>query len=69
MQKVITITTTTNVLTKDKEHIAREYPEINEYLDVGYVVSNLVPVTLPVEGAYKYSLTFVLSDKYPLDQV
>ena len=64
MQKVITITTTTNILGKDDGFIETEYPELNKYLDEGYIVSQLIPVTLNTDGVYKYSLTFVLHSTF-----
>ena len=61
MQKVITITTHTNIIEKENKFTEKEYPSLNKYLNEGYVVSQVVPVVPGANTAYMYSLTFVLT--------
>jgi len=63
MQKVVTVTTHTNVLDKNQTYVEREYEKINQYLQEGYVVIQLVPFTTSAEGSFRYTLTFVLEKK------
>ena len=44
MQKVITITTHTNVINQDSKFTEKEYPKLNEYLEGGYKVKSTVPI-------------------------
>ena len=60
MQKVITITTHTNIIDKDNKFTEKEYPTLDAYLKDGYKVMQVIPVTLNSTTAYMYSLTFVL---------
>ena len=60
MQKVITISTHTNVFDSDQGFIEKEYPILNSYLEQGYVVTQVVPITPSSTNTYMYSLTFVL---------
>ena len=60
MQKVITVTTHTNIIDKDSKFIEKEYPQLNAYLEDGYKVKEIVPITLQSTTAYMYSLTFIL---------
>ncbi|MGU9939752.1 hypothetical protein [Empedobacter brevis] len=60
MQKVITITTHTNILDRDNKFIEKEYPQLNIYLEDGYKVKDVIPITLASTSAYMYSLTFIL---------
>jgi hypothetical protein len=60
MQKVITITTHTNIIDKDNKFTEKEYPTLDTYLKDGYKVMQVIPVTLNSTTAYMYSLTFVL---------
>ena len=60
MQKIITVTTHTNIIDKDNKYIEKEYPKINEYLEDGYEVKQVVPVVTNSESSYMYSITFVL---------
>ena len=60
MQKVITVTTHTNIIDKDSKFTEKEYPKVTAYLTEGYKVIQVVPVTTSAESSYMYSLTFVL---------
>lgn len=60
MQKVITVTTHTNIIDKDAKFTEKEYPQLNTYLEDGYKVKEVVPITLASSTAYMYSLTFIL---------
>ncbi|MEL0457619.1 hypothetical protein WJN01_15390 [Flavobacteriaceae bacterium SZ-1-7] len=60
MQKVITITTHTNIIDKDDKFTEKEYPKLNEYLEDGYIVKQTVPITTGSQTSYMYSITFIL---------
>lgn len=60
MQKVITITTHTNIIEKDAKFTEKEYPKLDSYLEDGYRVKEVIPITLTSTTAYMYSLTFIL---------
>lgn len=60
MQKVITITTHTNIIDKEKKYTSKEYPELDELLNSGFKVIQVIPVVTSSPESYRYSLTFVL---------
>jgi len=60
MQKVITITTHTNIIDKDVKFTEKEYPKLNEYLEDGYIVRQTIPIVTNSETSYMYSITFIL---------
>ena len=60
MQKVITVTTHTNIIDKDDKFTEKEYPQLNTFLEDGYKVKEVIPVILNSTTAYMYSLTFIL---------
>ena len=60
MQKVITITTHTNIIEKDNKFVENEYTELRTYLNDGYKVLQIVPITTGANNSYMYSLTFLL---------
>jgi len=60
MQKVITITTHTNIIDKDNKFTEKEYPTLDNYLQEGYKVVQVVTAIPNSTTAYMYSLTFVL---------
>jgi hypothetical protein len=60
MQKVVTITSHTGIISKGEEFKESEYPKLNAYLKEGYVIVQVVPVIKPADASYTYSLTFVL---------
>jgi hypothetical protein len=60
MQKVITVTTHTNIIDKDDKFTEKEYPTLNKYLEEGYKVVQVTPIVLNSTTAYMYSLTFLL---------
>lgn len=63
MQKVITVTTHTNIIDKVLQFTEKEYPELNKYLKEGYKVLQIIPVTTAAQDSYRYSLTFLLDKK------
>jgi hypothetical protein len=60
MQKVITITTHTNIIDKDNNFTEKEYPALDNYLKDGYKVVQVVTAIPNSTTAYMYSLTFIL---------
>jgi len=60
MQKVITITTHTNIIDNDNKFVEKEYPNLDSYLKDGYKVIQVIPVTTASTDSFMYSLTFVL---------
>jgi len=61
MQKVITITTHTNIIDKNEKFTEREYPKLNEYLEEGYTVVDSIPIMKPADASYMYAITFILN--------
>lgn len=59
MQKVITITTHTNIVHRDNKFSEKEYPTLDKYLQEGYKVVQAIPMS-PDKNSYMYSLTFIL---------
>lgn len=59
MQKVITVTTHTNIM-GDAQFVENEYPVLNSYLEDGYVIINSIPALKPNDSSYMYSITFIL---------
>lgn len=62
MQKVITISTNTNIMEREQKFHESEYPVLDQYLKDNYRVVQVIPVTPNANAAY-YSLTFVLEKK------
>ena len=60
MQKVITITSHTNIIDDENKFIENEYPKLNEYLEDGYIIRNTIPIIKPADASYMYSITFIL---------
>lgn len=60
MQKVITITTHTNIIDKEDMFTETEFPKLNEYLEDGYEIVNTIPVIKPADPSYRYAITFIL---------
>ncbi|AMR30048.1 hypothetical protein A0256_00770 [Mucilaginibacter sp. PAMC 26640] len=60
MQKVVTVHTTINNINKEKYFTEMEFPLLNQYLNEGYSVSQILPVTAD-SSSYRYALTFVLN--------
>lgn len=59
MQKVIVIDTHTNTMGNDLFN-EKEFPQLNQYLEDGYTIKQIIPVTLNSNTTYMYSLVFVL---------
>ena len=62
MQKVITITSHTNIIDGDDKFIENEYPKLNEYLESGYRVVKTYPIIKPADPSYMFSITFILEN-------
>jgi hypothetical protein len=60
MQKVITVTTHTNVIDKEEKFTEKEYPTLNKYLEEGYKVIQVTPIVTNSNTSYMYSITFLL---------
>jgi hypothetical protein len=60
MQKVITVTTHTNVIDKEEKFTEKEYPKLSSYLEEGYKVISTTPVVTNSTNSYMYSITFLL---------
>lgn len=60
MDKIITVTSHTNTLEKGEKFMETEYPQLNKYLEQGYVVINTYPIIKPADASYMYSIVFHL---------
>ena len=60
MQRVLTVTTHTNIIDKDVKFTEKEYPQLSAYLNEGYKVLKVVPITTASESSYMYAVVFVL---------
>lgn len=65
MQKVVVLTLHTGLLTAGDDYTEQEYPLINQYLEAGYTVKQIVPVLPPTseDDIICYSLVFVLDNR------
>lgn len=61
MQKVITITSHTNLLQRDEKFNESEYPTLNKYLQEGYRVTQTFPIIKPADNSFTYAITFILA--------
>lgn len=60
MQKVITITSHTNIIDDREKFFENEYPTLNKYLEEGYIVQNTIPIIKPADSSYSYAVMFIL---------
>jgi hypothetical protein len=60
MQKVVTVTTHTNIIDKDLKFTEKEYPVLDKYLQEGYKVISVTPIITGATASYMYALTFVI---------
>jgi hypothetical protein len=60
MQKVITITSHTNIIDDENKFIENEYPKLNKYLEDGYTVAQTIPILKQADSSYMYAITFIL---------
>lgn len=60
MQKVITITTHTNIIDDKVNFTEMEYPKLNQYLKDGYSIAETIPIIKPADPSYMYAITFIL---------
>ena len=60
MQKVITITSLTNIIDDKDKFLENEYPKLNEYLEDGYYIKSTIPILKSADPSYRYAITFIL---------
>jgi hypothetical protein len=60
MQKVITITSLTNIIPDGKRFYENQYPELQKLLDEGYRIIETIPVIKPADTSTRYAITFIL---------
>lgn len=60
MQKVITISSYTNIVDRDSKFIENEYPTLNKYLQDGYIIRQTIPILKPADVTNTYSVIFIL---------
>ena len=60
MQKVLTVTSHTNVVDKQETYIEKEYPILDKYLQEGYRIIQTIPILKPADASYMYAITFIL---------
>lgn len=59
-QKVITVTVSTIHFVKEKGFHEYDFPEVSKFLNEGYHVEKVIPVTLSTSEYSTYSIIFVL---------
>ena len=62
MQKVLTVTSHTNIIDKEAKFTEREYPTLDKYLQEGYRIIQTVPIIKPADNSYMYAITFILEN-------
>ena len=60
MEKVITISSHTNIMEKDQKFNETEYPLLKKYLEEGYVIKQVIPIIKPADASYMYSVVFII---------
>jgi HD-GYP domain-containing protein (c-di-GMP phosphodiesterase class II) len=60
MQKVLTVTSHTNIIDKEAKFTEREYPTLDKYLKEGYRIIQTIPIVKPADTSYMYAITFIL---------
>lgn len=60
MQKVITVTSHTNIIDKEEKFTEKEYPTLDKYLHEGYKIIQTIPILKPADSSYMYAITFIL---------
>jgi hypothetical protein len=60
-QKVITVTSHTNIIEGKEKFIENEYPTLNKYLEDGYTIQQTIPIIKPADVSYMYSVVFILA--------
>ena len=63
MQKVITITSHTNIVAKGEHFTESEYPQLTQYLEDGYRIVNTIPIVKPSDQSFMYSVVFILENQ------
>lgn len=61
MQKVITITSHTNIVGREAKFEESEYPALDKYLQDGYEIIQTIPIIKPADASYMYAITFILA--------
>lgn len=59
MQKVITISSHTNII-GNEPFVETEYPQLTQYLEDGYEIKQSIPILKHSDNSYMYAITFVL---------
>ena len=60
MQKVVTITSHTNIIDNKDKFIENEYQKLNDYLEDGYIIRDTISILKPADPSYRYAITFIL---------
>ncbi|MDY3521961.1 hypothetical protein PG614_10000 [Riemerella anatipestifer] len=60
MQKVITVVVKGTIQSEKHFYIEHEYDELNSYLEEGYKVIQIVPISMQIEKNINFSITFLL---------
>jgi len=60
MQKVITISSFTNLTEKGDKFNETEYPSLNKYLEEGYTIRQTIPIIKPADVTNTYAVIFIL---------
>lgn len=61
MQKVITVTSHTNIM-GEKSFVENTYPELDKLLNEGYYIQQTIPIIKPADDSFMYAITFILSN-------
>jgi len=60
MNKVITISTHTNIIPEKKTFVETEYPLLNKYLEEGYTIYKMETIVKPADASYMFAIVFIL---------
>lgn len=60
MQKVITITSHTNIINEGESFNEASYPLLDKFLEEGYYIKEFIPIIKPSDTSYMYAITFIL---------
>ena len=62
MQKVITISSYTNIVDRESKFVEHEYTTLNKYLQEGYIVRQTIPIIKPADVTNTYPVIFILEN-------
>jgi hypothetical protein len=61
MDKIITVTTSLDLVPRDSSFVETEYPEIKKYLEDGYEVKQIIPILKTTEDPHRrFAIVFHL---------